>query len=156
MGLSGLPPLPPPPASAPMFPGGGAGAVSPLGAGRATPSARGGIYTEMINRSVTPPPVPIIEKKQTAEAPIRKKSIPLGLILVLNAVLILAIILIAYFVFRPKSVPAGHVDGTAADSAAATDSGGRKGLSMPKAPTIAKPTVPTVQKPTLPTIPKLK
>ncbi len=155
MGL-GLPPLPPPPASAPMFPGGGGGAVSPLGAGRATPASQGGVYTELIKRSVTPPPVPVIEQKQAQVAPVKKKSIPLGLILILNAVLIFAIFLIAYFVFRPKPQLAGQADSAAADSAAAADSGRKKALVMPKAPTITKPTVPTVQKPTLPTVPKLK
>jgi hypothetical protein len=138
-----------------MFPGGGGGSVSPLGAGRATPVSQGGAYTELIRRSVTPPPVAAIEKKPAAEAPVKKKSIPLGLILVLNAVLILAIALIAYFVFRPKAVPAGQADSTAsADSATAVDSGGTTASRMPKAPTITRPTVPTVQKPTLPTIPR--
>ena len=149
MGLPPLAPLPPPPASAPVFPGGASGSASPLGAGRATPVSKGGVYTEMIQRSVTPPPMVAIEKKPT-DAPPKKRTIPLGLILVLNAVLILAIALIAYFAFRPKPVPDAPSDATTEslpDSAANATSGE---LKMPK-----KPTVPKVTKPTMPAVPKL-
>jgi hypothetical protein len=151
--LPSLPPLPPPAENAPMFPGGGAGnAVSPLGAGRATPASRGGVYTEMIQRSVTPPPVVAIEKKPAANVPARKKNIPLGLIIALNAVLILAVILIAYFVFRPKKAPDGG-DGTTPTETAPADSAAKKSGTMPKLP--EAPKVPTVTKPTIPTVPKL-
>ena len=149
MGLTPLVPLPPTPASAPVFPGGASGSASPLGAGRATPVSKGGVYTEMIQRSVTPPPMVAIEKKP-ADAPQKKRTIPLGLILVLNAVLILAIALIAYFAFRPKPVTDAASDATTEslpDSAANATSGE---LKIPK-----KPTVPKVTKPTVPAVPKL-
>jgi hypothetical protein len=90
-----------------------------------------------------------IEKKP-ADAPQKKRTIPLGLILVLNAVLILAIALIAYFAFRPKPVTDGAGDAASeasADSTADTSAGGFK---LPK-----KPSVPKVTKPTVPAIPKL-
>ena len=153
--LPALPPLPSPAVNAPMFPGGGAGnAVSPLGAGRATPASRGGVYTEMIQRSVTPPPVVAIEKKPAADVPARKKNIPLGLIIALNAVLIMAVILIAYFVFRPKKAPAG-ADGVVQTDSTSTDSTAKKkSATMPKMP--EAPKLPTVTKPTLPSAPKLR
>ena len=152
--LPALPPLPPPALNAPMFPGGGAGnAVSPLGAGRATPASRGGVYTEMIQRSVTPPPVVAIEKKSAADLPARKKNIPLGLIIALNAVLILAVILIAYFVFRPKKAPAGADGVTQTDSTSTDSAAKKKSATLPKMP--EAPKMPTVTKPTIPSAPKL-
>ena len=127
--------------------------MSPLGAGRATPASRGGVYTEMIQRSVTPPPVVAIEKKPAADVPAQKKNIPLGLIIALNAVLILAVVLIAYFVFRPKKAPAG-ADGVVQTDSTSTDSTTKKSATMPKMP--EAPKLPTVTKPTLPSAPKLR
>ena len=142
----GLPPLPPPAANAPLFPGGGGGSsASPLGAGRATPASKGGVYTEMIQRSVTPPPMDAIDRKPKEEPPAKKRSIPLGLVLVLNAVLILAVVLIAYFAFRPTPVADEAAAGAEADSTG-TDSAGRKRLGMPKVPKITKPTGPAIPK----------
>ena len=67
-----------------------------------------------------------IDRKPKEEAPAKKRSIPLGLVLVLNAVLILAVILIAYFAFRPKPVTDESPAGAEADSTA-TDSAGQIG-----------------------------
>ena len=86
-----------------------------------------------------------IDRKPKEEAPAKKRSIPLGLVLVLNAVLILAVILIAYFAFRPKPATDESPAGAEADSTA-TDSAGRRRSGMPKIPKVTKPTVPAIPK----------
>ena len=56
----------------------------------------------VIQRSKTPTPQVASSAKAAPIASAgRKRSIPLGLIIALNAVLVLAVVLVVYFIFRP-------------------------------------------------------
>jgi hypothetical protein len=105
--MPAMPPAPqvpvvPPLAGASPFIGGGAPPlrVSPIG----TPSpagSSGGEYTRIIKAAVTPPtPTPPMPSA-IIPPPKRARSLPLGLIITLNVVLLLAVALILYFVLRP-------------------------------------------------------
>ena len=117
---------------------------SPLGAASA-PAAGPSDYTMLIRQSATPAPPAAQAPAQGSAAPAAKpkRSVPLGLIIALNIVLVLAIALVLYFVFRPSPPNA--------------ESGGPLPTSV-KAPTGAVPkvTAPTVTPPTVsaPTLPK--
>ncbi len=82
------------------------GAAPPLSAGRPVPKKEEqapGAYTQLIRQSVTPAPqLPETAKPADAAKEPKKRAIPLGLIIALNVVLILAIALILYFVLKPK------------------------------------------------------
>ena len=100
--------------------------ASPLAGGR---SGGPSDYTMLIRQSATPaPPAP------KAAAPARvvdpttpKRSVPLGLLIALNVVLVLAIALVLYFVFRPA--PPNAAPGTPLPAA-------------PSAPSVQAPAVP--------------
>ena len=94
----------------------------------------------MIRESSTPAPELPGSKPAPVAAAQKKRTIPLGLIIALNVVLVLAIVLILYFVFRPTPPEAVPGDGAPALP------GSIKAPAVPK-PTVPKPTLPT---PTLP------
>jgi len=108
-----------------------------------------GVYTQFIRQSVTPAPILPAAPKAAAAAPsAQKRTIPLGLIIALNAVLVLAIVLVVYFVFRTP--PSAALPGGAIPSPAAVPSG-----ALPAAPAVRKPVIPAA--PAAPTLqlPKL-
>jgi hypothetical protein len=96
----------------------------------------------MLIRPVTPPP-PVAKpaESKAAQAPQARRSLPLGLIIALNVVLVLALALVLYFVFRPA--PPAATQETPAPT-------------LPPGAAVKAPAVPTpaVPKPTVPTIPK--
>ena len=143
--MTPLPPVIPPPVFA--NPGAGTPGVqqSPLpgrGAAKAGPSD----YTMLIRQSETPsPPAPkSSQPTPSAPTPQAKRHIPLGLIIALNVVLVLAIALVLYFVFRPAP-PNAAVGGP-------LPPGGPPAVT---APAVTAPTVtpPSVKAPTVP-VPK--
>ena len=126
----------------PVFsnPGPGAPGVphSPLssqGGGAAGPSD----YTMLIRQSETPAPPAVKPPAQApaAQSATPKRTVPLGLIIALNVVLVLAIALVLYFVFRPAP-PNAEEGGPLPGSAKAP---------AVKAPAVKAPAVPTVQVP---------
>jgi hypothetical protein len=133
--MAPLPPVIPPPVF--TSPGGGAPGVpaSPL-SGRGAAAAGPSDYTMLIRQSETPaPPAP---KSAAPAAPTQaatpRRPVPLGLIIALNVVLVLAIALVLYFVFRPAPPnvePGGPLPASA------------------KAPAVKAPTVPTVPAPSV-------
>jgi hypothetical protein len=143
-----LPPVIPPPVFA--TPGGGASGVaqSPL-SGRGAAKAGPSDYTMLIRHSETPaPPAPKATQPAPPAAPApAKRQIPLGLIIALNVVLVLAIALVLYFVFRPAppNAAAGGPLPAGATPPAVT------------APAVTAPTVtpPSVKPPTMPAAPTL-
>jgi len=146
-----LPPVIPPPVFA--TPGAGTPGLqqSPL-SGRGAAKAGPSDYTMLIRQSETPlPPAP--KSSQAApSAPTHraKRHIPLGLIIALNVVLVLAIALVLYFVFRPAPPNAAAVGGS-------LPPGGTPAVTAPAvtAPAVTAPTVtpPSVKAPTVPTLP---
>jgi hypothetical protein len=82
----------------------------------------------MIRQSATPAP-PVPEPAAPRGAALKpRRQLPLGLIIALNAVLLLAIALVLFFVFRPKPP-------------AATPGSLPAGAKVPGAPTVTAPTV---------------
>lgn len=128
-----------------MLPAGVPGSpLAPIGGKSTSAAPPPGAYTQMIKQSVTPAPVIAAESKATAEAPPRRRSLPLGLILVLNAVLILAIVLVVYFIMKPPAPDAQAGDGVPVEL---------KDGKLPAVPNAPK--APTLPKATLPSAPKL-
>ena len=98
------------------------------------------MYTQLIQQSVTPAPVVATSAKPSTLPAERKRSIPLGLIVALNVVLLLAIALVLYFVFRPATPAALPGEGVPAAASI-------PGASVPAAPAIPKPAAPDIPKP---------
>ena len=145
-GMAPLPPVIPPPVFA--TPGAAAAGLQPSplsgrGAAKAGPSD----YTMLIRQSETPsPPAPkTSQPAPSAPAAPTKRHIPLGLIIALNVVLVLAIALVLYFVFRPAP-PNAAAGGPLPTGAAPAVT----------APAVTAPTVtpPSVKAPTVPAVPK--
>lgn len=144
--MTPLPPVIPPPVFA--NPGAGTPGVqqSPLpgrGAAKAGPSD----YTMLIRQSETPsPPAPkSSQPTPSAPTPQAKRHIPLGLIIALNVVLVLAIALVLYFVFRPA--PPNVTPGGAVPAVS---------TGAPAVQTPAVPSAPAVKAPTMPNAPAVK
>lgn len=96
-----------------------------------------GVYTQFIRQSVTPAPIlPAAPKPAAVAPPAQKRTIPLGLIIALNAVLVLAIVLVVYFVFRTP--PSAALPGGAIPSPTAVPSG-----ALPAAPAVPKLAIPS-------------
>lgn len=138
------PPLPLPPVMpAPNF--ANMAGAAPLSAGRPLPKKEEqapGVYTQVIRQSVTPAPQLPEAAKPAAEAKApKKRSIPLGLILALNAVVLLAVVLILYFVLRTKP-PAATSEG-GIPSASSLPKGQAPAIEAPKveAPKVEAPKV---------------
>jgi hypothetical protein len=140
--MAPLPPVIPPPVFA--TPGAGAAGVpqSPL-SGRSTAPAGPSDYTMLIRQSETPaPPAPKAAQVGAPAPPVAaKRSIPLGLVIALNVVLVLAIALVLYFMFRPAPPNA--------------EAGGQLPAAA-NAPAVKTPAVtpPAVKAPTVPAVPK--
>ena len=136
--------IPPPVFSNPGAGAGGPGSPrSPLADQRAAGPSD---YTMLIRQSATPPP-PVA--KPAAPAPAAsptepRRSIPLGLIIALNVVLLLAIALVLYFVFRPA--PPNVTPGGAAP-AVPTAAPAVQAPAVPSAPAVKAPTIPNASKP---------
>jgi hypothetical protein len=92
----------------------------------------------LIRQSVTPaPPVAKPSEPASAAPPAApRRSIPLGLIIALNVVLLLAIALVLYFVFRPA--PPDVTPGGPAP-AVPTSVPAVKTPSVPSAPAVGRP-----------------
>jgi len=140
-GMAPLPPVIPPPVFA--TPGAGASGVpqSPL-SGRGAAKAGPSDYTMLIRQSETPaPPAPKAAQPTPSTPPVpAKRALPLGLIIALNVVLVLAIALVLYFVFRPSS-PNAEAGGPLPAAANAPTA---------KAPAV---TPPAVKAPVVPAVP---
>ena len=134
---------------APVFANAGLGTPQPpLGPMGARQEAAPGVYTQFIRQSVTPAPILPAAPKPAAAAPsAQKRTIPLGLIIALNAVLVLAIVLVVYFVFRTP--PSAALPGGAIPSAPAVPSG-----ALPTAPALPKPAIPSAPAAPTPQLPK--
>jgi hypothetical protein len=122
---------------------GGQGARSPLADQRAAGPSD---YTMLIRQSVTPAAPVAKPAAPTPAAPPAepRRSIPLGLIIALNVVLVLAIALVLYFVFRPASpnvTPGGPAP------AAPTGAPSVQTPAVPAAPAVKAPTIPNVPAP---------
>jgi hypothetical protein len=131
----------PPPVFATPRAGASGVAQSPL-SGRGAAKAGPSDYTMLIRQSETPAP-PAAKASQPAPSapPVQpKRAIPLGLIIALNVVLVLAIALVLYFVFRPA--PPGAEAGGPLPAAA--------NASAVKPPAV---TTPAVKPPTVPAVP---
>jgi hypothetical protein len=129
----------------PVFsnPGSGAPGVSqsPLSSQGGGAAAGPSDYTTLIRQSTTPAPPAVKPPAQSpaAQSATPKRTVPLGLIIALNVVLVLAIALVLYFVFRPAPPNA--------------EAGGPLPAS-PNAPAVKAPTVqaPAIKAPPTPTV----
>jgi hypothetical protein len=131
----------PPVFTSPGAAGGQALPASPLAGGQGGGPSD---YTMLIRQSATPPPA---APKAAAPAPSQpapaRRSIPLGLLIALNVVLVLAIALVAYFVLRPApptAVPGGGVPAVPTSPAV-------QAPAVPKAPAVQTPAAPKLPAP---------
>ncbi|MGQ0647143.1 MAG: hypothetical protein ACT4P7_06200 [Gemmatimonadaceae bacterium] len=134
-GGAAAPPLPPVVAP-PVF---SARAGSPVagGSGGGAPAGASD-YTRFIQQSVTPPPaLPTAPKAAATPLAPKKRAIPLGLIIALNVVLVLALALVVYFVLRP-SPPAATPGEPLPDAPQAIPKALPKAPAAPKLPAVPK------------------
>ncbi len=153
MPLPAMPQLPSLPPLGGGSPFGGASAppmrLSPVGT-PAPAAASGGEYTRIIKAGVTPPPPAPAPVAAPVAAPARQRTVPLGLIITLFVVLLLAAVLVLYFAFRPApatatrgtlpavpTLPGASAPGAASTAPAATPA---PGAATPVTPATPAPT----------------
>lgn len=102
--MGGAPGLPPGVLPPPMFGQGGATPLSPMGG--AAPKATSGPsdFTRLISQAAAPvvPPAPAPAAPKPAATAPAKRSVPMGLIVVINVVILLAVIVVVFVLRKPQ------------------------------------------------------